>query len=476
MFYPFRIRYGQVEKGEDSMSLELLVADMQQRFGYQAFCRAAELAPARDTLPTGMRAADELLDGGLLAGATHCISGEPTSGATSLFYQAVAGAQAQDVPVVYLDMGGLLDPPNAAAAGVELERLLLLSRTPLKQALFLIRSLAGQRLPCLLALDHPPATPLAQLKAILRDAPLTLLALSPGALPGPLGGGEYGYRARENSPDPPSRLGDAWFIRKNASGAGMPAAGLADGRGRCRRLHQRTALDRPSLPALSASAGNLRYPAGGSMFSALVIQDLAATIERLHQPKLAGRPLVIVSGEHQLKVLATDQQAREAGVRIGDRRAQAELHCPEATLLRARDEVYRRLFADVSADLARHIDKVESGYQPGQACWIVSSDHPDELDILRRRIECLLGGTVSIGTGSGKFVAQVAGTSGTAHCRVAPGDEAAFLAPFPTALLPLNADMQRRLPLMGIRRIGDFAALSRAAVFEQWERRGPLLS
>ena len=180
------------------MSLELLVADMQQRFGYQAFCRAAELAPARDTLPTGMRAADELLDGGLLAGATHCISGEPTSGATSLFYQAVAGAQAQGVPIVYLDMGGLLDPPNAAAAGVELGRLLLLRATPLKQALFLIRSLAQQRLPCLLALDHPPATPLAQLKAILRDAPLTLLALSPGAL----GGREYSYRTRENSQIP----------------------------------------------------------------------------------------------------------------------------------------------------------------------------------------------------------------------------------------------------------------------------------
>ncbi len=45
---------------------------------------------------TGMRAADELLDGGLLAGATHCISGKPTSGATSLFYQAVAGAPSKN--------------------------------------------------------------------------------------------------------------------------------------------------------------------------------------------------------------------------------------------------------------------------------------------------------------------------------------------------------------------------------------------
>lgn len=159
------------------------------------------------------------------------------------------------------------------------------------------------------------------------------------------------------------------------------------------------------------------------MFSALVIHDLAATIKRLHQPGLAGRPLAIVCGEHHLKVLATDQRAREAGVRIGDSRAQAELHCPEATLLRARDEVYevyRRLFTDVSADLARHNDKVEPRYQPGPAWWVVATNHPQELDILRRRIECLLGGSVTIGTGSGKFVAQVAGGSGVPPPRTLP--------------------------------------------------------
>lgn len=166
------------------MSLEMLVADIQQRFGFQTLRPAAELAPVREMLPTGLRAADELLDGGLLCGAIHCISGEPTSGATSLLYQAVAGAQAQGLPVVYLDMGGRLDPPNAAAAGVELGRLLLLNGVALKHALFLIRYLAQQQLPCLIALDHPAALPLAQLKAILRDAPLTLLTLSPRPLPG----------------------------------------------------------------------------------------------------------------------------------------------------------------------------------------------------------------------------------------------------------------------------------------------------
>ena len=208
------------------------------------------------------------------------------------------------------------------------------------------------------------------------------------------------------------------------------------------------------------------------MFSTLVIWDLAATIEGLHQPQLKERPLVVVCGEHHLKVLATDERAREAGVRPGDSRKQAELQCPNAAVLRARDEVYRRLFADVTADLARHIDKVEPCYYPGQAWWIVPTAHSEELDILRQRIECLLGGRVTIGTAGSKFVAQAAGASGAEHCRVARGEEAAFLAPFPVSLLPLNADMRRRLPMMGIRSIGDYVALSRAAVFEQWERHG----
>ncbi len=166
------------------MSVELLVADIQQRFGYQTLRRAVDLAPPRETLPTGLVALDELLDGGLLCGATHSISGQPTSGATSLVYQAVAAAQRGGLNVVYLDMGGRFDPPNAAAAGVALERLTLTRETSLKHALFLIRALALPQLPGLLVIDSPPALPLSQLKAVLRDAPLTLLALSPAPLPG----------------------------------------------------------------------------------------------------------------------------------------------------------------------------------------------------------------------------------------------------------------------------------------------------
>ena len=208
------------------------------------------------------------------------------------------------------------------------------------------------------------------------------------------------------------------------------------------------------------------------MLSALVIRDLAATIESSHQPRLAGSPLIVVCGAGQPKVLATDARARQAGARVGDSRKQAELHCPDAVVAQAREEVYRRLFDEVTADLAHHIDKVEPQYDPGDALWLVNTHHQAELDVLRGRIQAHLGGEVSIGTGSGKFVARVAGLGSADHCRVAPGEEAAFLAPLPVGLLPLNADMRRRLPMMGIRSIGDYAALSRAAVFEQWDKQG----
>ena len=114
------------------------------------------------------------------------------------------------------------------------------------------------------------------------------------------------------------------------------------------------------------------------MFSALVIRDLATTIESLHQPQLASSPLIVVCGNQHLKVLASDAWARQAGVQAGDSRKQAELHCPDAVVLHAREEVYRRLFAEVTADLVDHIDKVEAQYDPGNALWIVNAHHKDE--------------------------------------------------------------------------------------------------
>ena len=208
------------------------------------------------------------------------------------------------------------------------------------------------------------------------------------------------------------------------------------------------------------------------MFSTFVIWDLAAAIERQHQPQLRRSPVIVMNGNRHLKVLATDALARQAGVRIGDTRKQAELHCSDAAILPAREDVYCRLFTEVIADLFHYVNKVEPRYSPDNALLVVNTQHADELAFLRTRIQSHLDGQVSIGSASGKFAARVAGISSADHCIVAKGEEAAFLAPFPATLLPLNPDMRRRIPMMGIRTIGDYVALSRAAVFEQWGKHG----
>ena len=154
---------------------------------------------------------------------------------------------------------------------------------------------------------------------------------------------------------------------------------------------------------------------------------------------------------------------------------QAELHCSDAAILPAREDVYRRLFNEVIADFFHYVDKVEPRYSPGNALLVVNTQHADELAFLRTRIQSHLDGQVSIGSASSKFAARVAGISSADHCIVAKDEEAAFLAPFPATLLPLNSDMRRRIPMMGIRTIGDYVALSRAAVFEQWGKHGPLV-
>jgi protein ImuB len=56
-----------------------------------------------------------------------------------------------------------------------------------------------------------------------------------------------------------------------------------------------------------------------------------------------------------------------------------------------------------------------------------------------------------------------------------PESEAAFLAPLPVTLLPASPGTQERLRVLGVRRIGEFAALPRAAVMARFGAEGGFL-
>lgn len=171
-------------------------------------------------------------------------------------------------------------------------------------------------------------------------------------------------------------------------------------------------------------------------------------------------------------MLAVDHLAYGAGVEIGITQKQAELLCPTANAFRAREDVYRRVFDELTAALIKDIGKIEAVYHPRNALWYVPTDKVQELQVLQKIIETHSGIQASIGCGSNKFVARVASAGGDTWYKVKKGDEADFLAPYPVTLLPLNKDMQRRLPMMGIQTMGQYVTLLRAAVFEQWGKDG----
>src|SRR6476619_5935859 len=148
---------------------------------------------------TGFPALDAIVGPGGLglprnAGVT--LRGAPSSGATTLALRLVAEAQADGAIVAWLDLARALDPVEAAARGVRLDWLVVLTPETLDEGLSIAGMLLAGRSVDVLVLDLPPrpnagATPakvaerLRRLAGLARRAETLLVALEPpGLTPG----------------------------------------------------------------------------------------------------------------------------------------------------------------------------------------------------------------------------------------------------------------------------------------------------
>jgi nucleotidyltransferase/DNA polymerase involved in DNA repair len=179
-------------------------------------------------------------------------------------------------------------------------------------------------------------------------------------------------------------------------------------------------------------------------------------------------------------VYAASAEALAAGVQVGMTLRSARAQCTGAQLLPARPAYYAQTFAPVASLLSDFGERVEAEESFQNAtCYLdlseVSRQHAAEIATEMGkgvRTESRLSPTV--GVARGKFPARVAAmlvSPNTAHV-IAPGREAAMLAPLPIETLPLDTEMARRLRLLGIHTVGQFAALPRAAVVAQFGKSG----
>ncbi len=153
-------------------------------------------------IPTGFRALDAILGlGGLSRTSTTALQGDGTSGKTTLALRAVAQVQAAGGIAAYLDLARSLDPVEAAARGVALEWLVVLTPDTIEEALSMAAMLLQDRTVDLLLLDLPSLTSdraglsaaalgerLHRLAALARRAEVQLLVLEPANLPAPITG------------------------------------------------------------------------------------------------------------------------------------------------------------------------------------------------------------------------------------------------------------------------------------------------
>lgn len=113
------------------------------------------LAPEHPVLATGIALLDRILPGGgLPRGGLVEFSGAPSSGKTSLAFACIAAAQARGEETAFIDPRRCFHGPAAAAAGIDLDRLLVVRPPRDKRGGGGARSAAGRHIAAFSALDH----------------------------------------------------------------------------------------------------------------------------------------------------------------------------------------------------------------------------------------------------------------------------------------------------------------------------------
>jgi nucleotidyltransferase/DNA polymerase involved in DNA repair len=207
------------------------------------------------------------------------------------------------------------------------------------------------------------------------------------------------------------------------------------------------------------------------------IAQLPLRVEILRHPQWDGRPLVLGGAPGERKVVQLcSPEAEAAGVRPGLPLREVVPLCPEAMVLQPDPVRSAAVLEAVLADLQRVspiVEPADDGYffldlrglqtMYGKLEALEAAIHAAVPALLRPRL----------GFANGKFAAAVAARmaepGGTAPACVVPASQTqTFLTPLSVRhLLMLEAEVQHRLELLGVRTIGDLAALPFSAVQAQ---------
>jgi len=210
------------------------------------------------------------------------------------------------------------------------------------------------------------------------------------------------------------------------------------------------------------------------------IPDFLPALARREDPGLAGSPLILVGPDG--RILGASGEAAASGVEAGMATRLAQIRCPEARFLEA-DPLCCRAEAEI---LFQVLEQASPRVEPHGwgAAYVELGDRPagsrgSAVTLCReigRAVRAELGEALqpALGWNSSKFTAQAAArrTPAGRLRAVEAVQEREFLRPLSARLLPLAGEALQRLGFLGLRTLGQYAALSPAAVWQQFGRAG----
>ncbi len=206
------------------------------------------------------------------------------------------------------------------------------------------------------------------------------------------------------------------------------------------------------------------------------------SVELRRRPELAGRPVVVGGTGNRGVVAAASYEARRFGVHSAMPSAVAKRRCPQAIFLPGDHQLYGDVSAQVREILDRYTPLVEplsldEAFLDVTGSLRLFGPAPEIAASIRRDVSEELSLGCSVGVAPNKFLAKLASVEakpratpsavepGPGVVVVVAGEERSFLDPLPVQRLwgvgPVTLDKLNRI---GIRRVGDFAAIDESVL------------
>jgi DNA polymerase-4 len=206
-----------------------------------------------------------------------------------------------------------------------------------------------------------------------------------------------------------------------------------------------------------------------------------AAVEQRDRPELRGKP-VIVGGDPRGRgvVSAASYEARRFGVHSAMSLQEALRRCPDGVFLPVDGRRYQQASRDVMAILRRFTPQVEpisidEAFLDVTGSILLFGEGETMARAIKAATRDEVGLTASVGVATTKLVAKVASDlrKPDGLVVVAPGEEAAFLAPLPIGRLwGVGEKTGAALAEYGVRTIGDLAALPPDVVVRRFGKHG----